>query len=210
MFTGIIEDVGTILTVGSTVLTVKTCLGEIRPGDSVAVNGTCLTATRITPLQAGKFTVDFDYSPETGQRTTIKDLKPQARVNLERALKVGDRLGGHFLTGHVETTGTLLKAARLQDSYELAFSLPEDLRKYVVSKGSIGIDGISLTVADRNEASFTVAVIPHTMEHTTLHYKKAGDQVNLEPDILAKYVENIMESKKKGLTMEFLGENGYL
>jgi len=209
MFTGIIEDIGTIEALNASDLAIATKLDAIHIGDSIAVNGICLTVTRISQRQ-NSFLLHFDFSPETWKRTDLKDLQPRSKVNLERALKAGDRVGGHFLTGHVDSVSQVLKTERTKDSYLVTIALPPAMKPYVVPKGSIGVAGISLTVAGCDERSLSVAVIPHTWENTTLKLKKAGDLVNLEPDMLAKYVEHTVRSQNKGITAEFLKENGFM
>jgi riboflavin synthase len=154
--------------------------------------------------------LDFDFSPETGKRTNIGMLGPGSPVNLERALKAGDRFGGHIMSGHVEGKGTVERIARLAESWNFAFSVSADIRKYIISKGSVGIDGISLTVADCTKDSFSVAIIPFTMQNTNLRYRKKGDLVNIEPDLLAKYVENALQANySERITEGFLKRNGF-
>jgi len=206
MFTGIIEDVGKIEKISINTLKITTCLGQINEGDSVAVNGICLTVTR-----SGKGTIEFDFSPETVSRTSISGLSTRAHVNLERALKMGDRLGGHMVSGHVEAVGKTLAITTAGNSFIYRFSLPRQLEKYVVAKGSIAVDGISLTVAETGSGYFTAAVIPHTVSATNLQYKKTGDSVNLETDIMARHVEKILnKGGSQSITEELLKENGYL
>ena len=211
MFTGIVEDIGTVRSRQPALLSIDTRLDDIKIGDSVAVNGVCLTARSVASKGGDVAGITFDFSPETACRTNLENLSAGAQVNLERALKVGDRLGGHFLTGHVETTGKLLKKKAQGEFTLLTFALPDEMARYVASKGSVGVDGISLTVADVMASAFSVAVIPHTIEHTTLMFRRIGDAVNLEPDILAKYVERIFTSTppQNGMTRGFLAQHGF-
>lgn len=230
MFTGIIEDLGTVKKITDQQLSVTTKLDDIKTGDSMAVNGICLTVSKVNKL-SGSWVISFDISPETSKKTNLAELKPGDRVNLERALKLGDRLGGHFITGHVEGIGKILamrpfiliKSGFQGDPNEVGvifeFSSPENISKYLVPKGSIAVDGISLTIVDVNPLpitnyqlpTFTVSAIPYTLQNTTLGLKKVGATVNLEPDILAKYAENILEIKKtkKEITLDFLKETGF-
>lgn len=210
MFTGIIEDVGKVAKRNSSLLAVLTKLDDIRRGDSVSVNGTCLTVSGL--LQVGKrLVLDFDFSPETKTRTNIGDLRVGASVNLERSLKVGDRFGGHIMTGHIEGTGTLLRRKREQNSWIYVFTIDESLRKYIMPKGSVGVEGISLTVVDSVPGTFSTSVIPFTMSHTNLESKKIGERVNLEPDIVAKYVDHLLGNvDSKDITGEFLRNHGFL
>jgi riboflavin synthase len=210
MFTGIIEDIATVKAAGSAKLTITTRLDDIRTGDSVAVNGVCLTATSIAGSN-GALTIAFDYSPETASRTNLGELSADSCVNIERALKVGDRLGGHFLTGHIQETGKLEHIRQQGEFVVLNFSCSADFSRYLVDKGSVGIDGISLTVVEPGERSFSAAVIPHTIEQTCLRFRKPGSVVNIEPDLIAKYVENILSKRneRKPLTAEFLKQNGF-
>ncbi len=154
-------------------------------GASLAVNGVCLT---VIELAAGRSTVEL--SPETLSRTTLGQLRRDNEVNLEPAMRLGDALGGHWVQGHVDATVAVVGRRDLEQHRELEFELPSTLRRYVVEKGSITLDGVSLTVASREEKHFSVALIPHTLEVTTLSRLRPGDRVNLEVDILAKYVEN--------------------
>ena len=209
MFTGIIESIGKVRKYDGLKLKVETELDGIKAGDSIAVNGICLTVTEIFTNNA-VFSVSFDCSPETLQHSGLPKLKPGDLVNLERALRIGDRLGGHFLSGHVEAVGRIIERRDTGNAVIFTISAREDLMKYVVLKGSVGVDGISLTVSDRQRESFSAAVIPHTLANTVLKDKKLGDEVNLEPDMLAKYVENFISAgRKNGITAEMLKENGF-
>jgi len=160
-------------------------------GESIAVSGVCLTV--VPPSDAG--TLTFDVSPETLARTTLGGLAPGDAVNLERALAAGDRLGGHIVAGHVDGTAEVLSVRRTGEAWTFAFSLPAPLARYAVEKGSIAVDGVSLTIAALREGSFDVAVIPHTFQETTLGVRKAGDRVNLEVDVLGKYVERLLAAR---------------
>lgn len=187
MFTGLVECAGKILKVGGggTVLTIRSPFAKLALGESVAVDGVCLTVA--SRRKAGKGT-DFaaDVSEETLRRTTLGRRKPGDRVNLERCLRAGDRLGGHFMQGHVDGVGKIEKIAPEKRSKLYSFSYPEALDSYLVPKGSIAVDGISLTIVEARRGVFTVSVIPYTETHTSLDGKKPGDEVNLEADILAK------------------------
>ena len=210
MFTGIIEDVGMVLERGSSALSVRTKLTDFGRGESVSVNGVCLTITKAASTNAGT-RIDFDFSPETETRTNISTLVTGSDVNLERALKVGDRFGGHIMTGHIEGTGQLREKKRQGESWILVFSVDKSLGKYIISKGSVGVDGISLTVVDSDPSRFSVSIIPHTMDHTNLGSRKVRETVNIEPDILAKYVEHLVQrGGPKSITGEFLKEHGFL
>ncbi|MEO2065108.1 MAG: riboflavin synthase [Desulfurobacteriaceae bacterium] len=199
MFTGIVEEIGKVKGIKkgskSSKLTIKcrAVLEGTRIGDSIAVNGVCLTVVEI-----GRELLTFDVSYETLKRTTLSLLKPGESVNLERALRLGDRLGGHILQGHVDTTTKVTSIKREGEGYRFSFKLPKEYSHLVVEKGSIGIDGISLTVAELLPDSFSVAVIPHTFENTNLKFKRSGNLVNLEFDIIGKYVEKMVKSAQKG------------
>ncbi len=198
MFTGLIEDLGTIQRVDrrsdAAILTVvpgSLPCAELVLGESVAVNGACLTVTQIEPAAgAGRFTVLA--GGETLRRTTLGDLRPQSKVNLERALKLGDRLGGHLVAGHVDAVGQVTSRRDRGANLEIDFRMPVELLRYVIEKGSIAIDGISLTVNRVGDSGFSVALIPHTVANTTLANKPVGSRVNLEVDMVGKYVEKLV------------------
>lgn len=193
MFTGLVETTGEILTLvpqgASARLTVRAPMiaTGVQLGDSVAVNGCCLTVV----AHDGE-TLAFDLLHETLERTSLRGAKSGAVVNLERALAAGARLGGHFVQGHVDCPSKILALDPQGNDHRLEVALPREFAQYVAFKGSIAIDGISLTVAEVREASFVVWLIPHTMAVTNLHTRRAGDRVNLEFDLLAKYVERVL------------------
>lgn len=212
MFTGIVEEVGRIASSGGSSLTVecKLVLGDLKLGDSLAIDGTCLTITRI---DGNRVTVGLQ--PETLRRTTLGRVRTGQRVNLERAVTPTTRLGGHFVQGHVDGTGRLLSVEREADARLLRFWAPRGLTRYVVEKGFIAIDGVSLTVVDVEGEEFGVSLVTYTQAATVLLDKHPGDSVNVEVDILAKYVERFVgaraETSESGgpLTMEFLAEHGF-
>ena len=189
MFTGIIEEVGIVskITNNGMTVTASRVLSDIKLGDSIAVNGTCLTAVRFTNSE---FSVDL--SPETIRRTSLGQLSEGSRVNLERALSASDRMGGHIVQGHVDGTGRVTSIKPDGDSIIFRVKVPKRLDKYIVEKGFVAVDGISLTVVKRGASSFTLAVIPYTLENTNLASVSQGDRVNLEADILAKYIESLL------------------
>lgn len=197
MFTGLVSAKASVAarrtTPGGAVLTVERppAYADAALGESIAVSGVCLTV--VPPLDPK--TLTFDVSPETLARTTLGGLAPGARVNLERALLPTDRLGGHVVAGHVDGTSEVLAVATAGDSWTFTFGLPPALARYAVEKGSIAVDGISLTIAALREGSFDVAVIPHTFAETTLGDRRAGDRVNLEVDLLGKYVERLLAAR---------------
>jgi riboflavin synthase len=217
MFTGIIEEVGAIqelriLPQGG-IITIKAGLivPGLKLGDSVAVNGVCLTATKI-----GGDYFSCDISAETLRLSSFKQSKPGSKVNLERALMVGGRLGGHFVLGHVDGIGKLISIEPVGDGFEVFFDFPGEIEKYLVYKGSITVNGISLTIAVLKQKSFAVAVIPHTFESTNLKHLSIGDPVNLETDILGKYFERFFQlgqrkDEKSGtkVTAEYLRNQGF-
>lgn len=209
MFTGIIEEIGRVLRRGSDELSVaaQVVTTDMGMGDSIAVNGVCLT---VTEFGSDGFTVNI--MPETYRRTNLGLLRPGDRVNLERALAIGGRLGGHFVQGHVDATGRVLSLRPEGDSVIVAVSAPPEVMRYVVPKGFIAIDGVSLTVVERHEEVFTVSLVRFTQEHITLPEKNPGAIVNLEVDILGKYVERFVQSspRSEGVTLGFLAEHGYL
>lgn len=207
MFTGIIEEIGTIREVrsGKLKIAAETVLEGTKVGDSIAVNGVCLTAASI---DGGTFTADV--MPETLRRSNLGGLHSGSRVNLERAAAVGSRLGGHIVSGHIDGTGVIRSVRREENAVWVTISAGNDILELIVEKGSVAIDGISLTVAEVTEETFAVSLIPHTGEVTTLLSKSIGDIVNLENDVIGKYVKKLMgKSEKKGLTLEFLAENGF-
>ena len=174
---------------------------EIKQGESIAVDGVCLTVVSTQKFLA------FDISPETLKRSTFKTKKTGNKVNLERALKLSDRLGGHIVTGHIDGTGYIKTIKRKGDFTEIGFTAPKNILKYIVGKGSVAIDGISLTVNNLFEDGFNIMVIPHTLKETTLKLKKIGELVNIENDIIGKYVEKfsaIQNNSGKGITEDFL------
>ncbi|SMP16977.1 riboflavin synthase alpha chain [Desulfurobacterium pacificum] len=194
MFTGLVEEVGKVKSIEKSGSLLKVecekVIEDAREGDSIAVNGVCLTV-----IEIGKNFLSFDVSPETLRRSNLSKLKAGSAVNLERALKVGDRLGGHILQGHVDTVVRVVGIRREKGGfYRFTFELPYNFRTLVVEKGSIGIDGISLTVAEVKGNTFSVAVIPHTYENTNLKERKVGDRVNVEFDIIGKYVKAMVEA----------------
>jgi riboflavin synthase len=214
MFTGLIEDVGKILKISRTGasarIEVSTSfrVAEIKLGDSIAVNGICLTV-----VEKGMSLLAFDVSPETIERSSFRRLAPGHHVNLERALRVGDRLGGHIVSGHVDCTASIVSRRELSGNHIFEFRLPRKFARYVIEKGSVAIDGISLTVNSVSDEGFLVNIIPHTAIETNLQYKKAGDEVNIETDIIGKYVERLLHGKTSegegGVTMELLGKHGF-
>jgi len=192
MFTGLIEAVGEVVEAKATTslrLRVRTDLAsELSPGDSVAVNGVCLT---VTLIENGE--IHADIGPETARVTTLGSLRRGARVNLERSMRADARLGGHFVQGHVDATGTVEDIRQDGDSYWLTISFPPTLAPFLVRKGSVAVDGISLTVAGLGDSRFDVMIIPFTWAHTNLRGRKPGDRVNLECDLIGKYVARTME-----------------
>lgn len=207
MFTGIIEEIGTVREVGAGRLKIaaETVLDGTRTGDSISVNGVCLTASNI---ERGTFTADV--MPETLRRSNLGQLYSGSRVNLERAAAVGSRLGGHIVSGHIDGTGVICSVRREQNAVWITIATKSDILGLIVEKGSVAVDGISLTVAEVTEEAFSVSLIPHTGEVTTLRSKSVGEIVNLENDVIGKYVKRLMEkTEKKGLTLEFLQENGF-
>lgn len=212
MFTGIIEEIGKVVSFKKSAhgadlkISAQTVLEDVKLGESIAVNGVCETVVAFDNT-----TFEVNVSDETLRVSNLSDLKQGDFVNLERALKLSDRLSGHIVSGHVDLTTKFIKKEKLGEFYNMEFAVTPDFRKYIVKKGSITINGISLTIADIKSESFVVAVIPHTFENTNLKELKNNDIVNIETDILAKYIENFVVGKeKKEITMNFLEENGFL
>lgn len=212
MFTGIIEEVGTALRMesGRICIRAKKVLEGTKAGDSIAVNGVCLTVTRL-----GKEEFDADVMPETLARSSLGQLKRGGGVNLERAMAADGRFGGHIVSGHIDGTGTIEKITRDGNAVRYQIAAERNIMRGIVEKGSVAIDGISLTVTKAKTGRFEVSVIPHTLGETILAGKRQGDIVNLENDIIGKYVERLLffekqePEKKPGLTKEFLLRAGF-
>ena len=218
MFTGIVEEVGTIKEIKkgskSAILTIKgdVVTKDSKLGDSIAVNGVCLT---VTSLSGNIFT--SDVMAETMRRTSLGDLSAGSKVNLERAMAANGRFGGHIVSGHIDGTGTIQNFLREDNAVWVTIRAESKIQKYIIEKGSIAIYGISLTVAYVDESCFKVSIIPHTASETTLLSKKVGDVVNLENDVVGKYVEKLLgyrdekESKhSSGISEDFLIKNGFM
>ena len=214
MFTGIIEEIGKVSDVnpipgGKTIkISAVKILNNISVNDSVSVNGVCSTATEVD--EQG-FTVDA--VGVTLEKSTFSELQISSPVNLELSLKLSDRLGGHFVLGHVNGTGVIKEIIKLGDNYLMRVNVPNNMKKYLIDEGSITIDGISLTIAELKDSTIGISIIPHTWNNTTLQYKNAEDRVNIETDVLAKYVERLTNKKefeqKNKLSENWLKELGY-
>jgi riboflavin synthase len=202
MFTGIVEEAGTIERIKPTgksiELTVRAnvCGRGLKIGASVAVNGCCLTAVKISARGKAKL-IQFDLLQESWQRTNFQFAKIGSLVNLERSLRANGELGGHFVTGHIDGLGKIIRWERAGKDHVLDIAAPPDVMRYVVHKGSITVDGISLTVAGTDKKSFRIWIIPHTFAVTVLRERKVGDAVNLEADLLGKYVEKFLAARKR-------------
>ena len=214
MFTGIVEEIGIVKSVidsefGSITIDAKKVLEDVHIGDSIAVNGVCLT---VTSFNSHSFTADV--MGETVRRTSLSQLNKGSSVNLERAMIASGRFGGHIVSGHVDSIGKISRMKRDGNSIRVTIDTSYDTLRYIVEKGSICIDGISLTVTNVDNVGFSVSVIPHTMSETTLLNKKVGDNVNLETDIIAKYTERLLSLKKidenkSKIDVEFLESCGF-
>ncbi len=214
MFTGIIENKGKVLRIEfrgqekKLTLELPFDLTDVQLGDSINVNGACLTVVG----RKGQ-TIELDLSPETLQKTTLAKVKGGDKVNIERALRLSDRLGGHIVTGHIDGIGAITDRIQERDFLHLRIRIPKSVLRYVVQKGSIAIDGISLTVNEYGREDISLILIPYTLEKTTLINKKVGDEVNVEADILGKYVEKMLDregEKPKGIDLSFLKEHGFV
>jgi len=212
MFTGIVEDKGKILRADvrgggrRLILRVPPHLTDLQLGDSINVNGACLTVVE----KAGE-SIAVDVSSETLEKTTFREMIQGEEVNLERAMRLSDRLGGHIVTGHVDAVGTLVERRSEREFVHLKIQVPKSVSKYLVPKGSIAVDGISLTVNACEGDEMQITLIPYTLEKATLINKRVGDRVNLEADVLGKYVEKLMERRESGkLTQSFLLEHGFI
>jgi len=206
MFTGIVEEKGTVKAVrpGQIGISATKVLEGTKLGDSIAVNGACLT---VSALKDNSFSVEV--MPETLRRTNLGLLRPGFQVNLERALMVGARLGGHFVQGHVDAVGRVLSLVAEADAIMAKYEAPPEVMHYIVEKGFIAVDGVSLTITSFDNTSFTVSLVTYSREHTILGSRRTGDLVNLEVDIIAKYVEQLKE-KRGGITLDFLAGRGFL
>ena len=205
MFTGIVEEVGRVKTARAKRLTISAVkvLEGAALGDSMAINGACLT---LSALDSGSLSVDV--MPETLQRTNLGLLRPGHAVNLERALLVGGRLGGHLVQGHIDGTGKIISFVSREGARIVTVAAPNNILRYVVEKGFIAVDGASLTVTGCSDSWFSVSLVGYTLEYTTLGSRSVGDVVNLEVDIIAKYVERFRQGGS--LTLEFLAEHGFV
>lgn len=211
MFTGIIEEMGVVKTVVRTPLgcsvaiLAKTVLDGLKVGDSVTVNGVCLTVVGCDDVE-----MKADISPETLKVTTFGSLKAGDPANLERAMRLGDRLGGHLVTGHVDGVGAIRSRVQEADALQITIEAPRDILRYCVPKGSITVDGISLTINDVTDRGFRVTIIPHTAKVTTLGIKQVGDAVNLETDLVGRYVERLLAWREGGSQPEIKIDRDYL
>jgi len=215
MFTGLVEEIGKVENVikgaksAQITISADKVLEDAKLGDSISTNGVCLTVISFTK---SSFTVDV--MPETMRRSNLKNLKHGSRVNLERALRLGDRLGGHIVSGHIDGVGFIKSVEEEDNATWVTIESSEDILKYIIEKGSIAIDGTSLTVAYVDYTTFKVSIIPLTRDETTLLTKKVGEEVNLECDMVGKYIERLTmfkqeEKPKKSIGMEFLRDNGF-
>lgn len=218
MFTGIIEEIGIIRNIvkGSRsiklTITAKKVLENTNLGDSIAVNGVCLTVTAL-----GKDGFTADVMPESMSKTNMSRLKPGDRVNLERALTLSSRLGGHIVSGHIDGVGDIINMEKDDNAVRVTLTSVPKVMKYIVSEGSVALDGVSLTVAHLGDNDFTVSLIPHTAQVTTLLDKKVGDKLNIENDVVGKYVERLLSfsdkdkvvEKNSAISLKFLRENGF-
>lgn len=216
MFTGLIEEIGKIESIAKSAksaritIKAKIVLDGVKLGDSICTNGVCLT---VTEFDSEKFSVDV--MAESMRRSNLKNLKKGDDVNLERALKVSDRLGGHIVSGHIDGTGKIETYEKEDNAVWITVSAAPELLKYIIEKGSIAIDGVSLTVAGVDDETFKVSIIPHTKDATTLLRKQPGQEVNLECDMIGKYIEKLMNygsrpASKSSIDMDFLAKNGFL
>lgn len=216
MFTGIIEEIGALMSIrhgpdsAQLVIEAEKVLEDSRVGDSIAVNGVCLTAVR---FDSRRFTADV--MAETLSKTNLGRLHSGDKVNLERALRLGDRLGGHLVSGHIDGVGTITRQERHDIATLISVRAPQEIMRYLIKKGSVAIDGASLTVVDLDTEHFRVSLIPHTAHATVLGLKRVGDMVNLEADIIGKYVEKLVYPKEEAgresrINLSFLSEHGFL
>jgi riboflavin synthase len=207
VFTGIVEELGKVTSAqaGNLVITASDVLSGIERGGSIAVNGVCLT---VTDFNNNSFSVDV--MPETLKRTNLGLLSAGDRVNLERPVALGGRLGGHLVQGHVDDTGRIASVIWDAGTMLVRFEAPPEVMRFTVEKGFVAVDGVSLTITTKDASSFWVSVVDYTQKHTTLGSKQVGDPVNLEVDIIAKYVEQLGQAHRTGITVDFLQEHGFL
>ncbi|MCK8823609.1 riboflavin synthase [Fuchsiella alkaliacetigena] len=219
MFTGIVEELGEVAAINrgnqsiELVIQAKQVLEDVQLGDSIATNGVCLTVTEFSDSQ---FSVDV--MPETLRNSSLKELEVGTQLNLERALRLQDRLGGHLVSGHIDGVGRIKQRQREDNAILVTISLPTELSRYLIPKGSIAVDGVSLTVARLENNSFTISLIPHTAQETTLGFKQVGELVNLEVDLIGKYVERMLKTgvepdskeAKTGIDSSLLAEQGFI
>jgi riboflavin synthase len=210
VFTGIVEGIGRVMKVerrgGLVRLTIEspTALTDILIGDSICTNGVCLTV-----IERRDRNFQVDISSETLERTTLGSLKPNERVNLERAVRLSDRLGGHLVTGHIDGKGYLAEFTRTSGSMVMSIRVPREISHYLVEKGSVAVEGVSLTISGLRGEEFQVSIVPYTAQNTTFGEKRVGDWVNVEVDIIGKYVRRFLE-KGEGIDTDFLIEHGFL
>ena len=207
MFTGIIEEVGRVISApsGNLVIAASDVIQGIERGVSMAVNGVCLT---VTNFDSHSFSVDV--MPETLNRTNLGLLRAGDGINLERPLPLGGRLGGHLVQGHVDDTGRVISVTWGGGAMMVRFEAPPQLMHYIAEKGFIAVDGVSLTIVTKDTSSFQVSVVDYTREHTTLGSRRVGDLVNLEVDVIAKYVEQLGQTRRPGITVDFLQQHGFV
>ena len=207
MFTGIVEEIGKVTSVklGNLVIAASDVLQRMELGGSIAVNGVCLTITNLNP---NSFSADL--MPETLKRTNLGLLSAGSKVNLERPLAIGGRLGGHLVQGHVDDTGRVASVTWNNGAVLIKFEAPPEVMRYVVVKGFIAVDGVSLTVVSKDTGLFQISIVDYTRKYTTLGSRKVGDLVNLEVDIIAKYVEQLCQTRSPSITVDLLRERGFL
>lgn len=210
MFTGIIEEVGQVVNVIKKADNVRlTILAKFKEkpnlGDSIAINGACMTVCE----HLGEQTYGFDVSLESLKRTNLNELQPKEYVNLERSLKVGGRMDGHFVSGHVDNMGKVSRIEENQNDRLYYFNFPEHLKPQIVSKGCIAVNGVSLTVIEPNRNEFHVTIVPYTYTHTNFHLLKVGSSVNIETDLLSKYVQGMIQKEKNNITKDFITNAGF-
>ena len=210
MFTGIIEEIGSVGSIERGARSIRIQIGSavvldgLQLGDSIAVNGVCLTAAALQPEGFAA-----DVMPETMRRTSLGRLRPGSKVNLERALRLGDRLGGHLVSGHIDGTGTLSKREQEDNAIVLTLQAPASILRGIVTQGSVSLEGVSLTVVSVEEERFQVSLIPHTAAQTTIGSMPIGTVLNIECDMIGKYVERLLGRTREGMSLEDLVEQGF-